>query len=37
MPGNLVHTYITGNSFPNIYGGQSEAMYGTITKNEKSP
>lgn len=34
MPGNLVHTYITGNSFPNIYGGQSEAMCGTITKIE---
>jgi hypothetical protein len=34
MPGNLVHTYITGNSFPNIYGGQTEAMYGDITKIE---
>jgi hypothetical protein len=28
---NLVHTYIEGNSFNNIYGGRTDALYGTIT------
>jgi hypothetical protein len=28
---NLVHTYVTGNSFANIYGGDSACMYGYIT------
>ena len=28
---NLVHTYVTGNSFPNIFGGHTPSMYGSIT------
>ena len=28
---NLVHTYIEGNSFNNIYGGSTSSLYGTIT------
>lgn len=31
MPSNVVHTYITGNSFPNIYRGHTECFYGDIT------
>lgn len=31
MPGNTVHTYCTGNTFPNIYGGQNPAMFGYIS------
>jgi len=31
MNSNTVHTYITGNSFANIFGGRSESMYGDIT------
>ena len=25
-----VHTYVTGNSFPNIYGGDTDSFYGYI-------
>ncbi len=31
MPYNLVHTYITGDHFDNIFGGQSPSMFGQIT------
>lgn len=31
MTANLVHTYVTGNYFPNIYGGETACMYGSIT------
>lgn len=29
---NLVHTYVTGNTFPNIMGGHTQCMYGSITR-----
>ena len=31
MPSNLVHTYVDGNSFPNIFGGNTPCAFGQIT------
>ena len=31
MKSNSVHTYVTGNSFPSIYGRKTHSMFGHIT------
>lgn len=32
MKSNLVHTYIGGNSFSNIFGGETDCFFGYIVK-----